>query len=407
MKKILGTQTVKDSFVVTLGMGISTVLSALSIFCIARILGPMPFGLYVSSLAIAVIVTDSLELAISNSLVKFAAANGKALSFIKYGFYLKLFLGLGLGSLMALGSQLLADLINPALSRPLLIVSSFIPVLFLYRFPRSLLQAKKRFVADSLIEVTTSFLRLVFILLFYFWLGLTVELALLAYVLGAFLTFIIGAKIISWKFLNQPITNSVKTSFFNFQKWLTLGFIIASIHGRIDTILLVRLSGPEAAGIYQAAFRFFMPVIQLSSALSLVFAPRFASFNSAEKDRRYLIKAAGLSLGLAILSLLLIPLSPWLVRLIFGFKYEASISIVQILALGFAAFLAGTPFSSHLIYSSQKIKVFFWLNLFQLIILTSLDFILMPRFGSLGAAWAMSITLIIINSFLVIFGLWK
>lgn len=407
MKHIFSSQTIKDSTVVTIGMGISTVLSALSIFLIARFLGPSGFGLYVSALAIAVIVTDSVELAISNSLVKFASGSDRPLSFIKYGFYLKLGLGLGLGLLLALISQPLANLIQAQLGQPLLITAAIIPVLFIVRFPRSVLQSQKKFLADSSIEVITSLLRLLFILGFYFLFGLTVNLALLAYLFGAASAFLIGAKLISWRFLNQPIDPSVKTAFFNFQKWLTLGFIIAAIHGRIDSVLLLRFSGPLATGIYQAAYRFFMPVIQLAAALSLVFAPRFASFDSYLKTRQYLGKAIKLSFSLAALSLLIIPLSPFLVDLIFGQKYLASVPSAKILSIGFAAFLAGAPFVSHLIYSAHRIKTFFLINLFQLLLLVSLDFYFMPRFGSLGAAWAMSLTLIIINSLIAVTALWK
>ena len=219
--------------------------------------------------------------------------------------------------------------------------------------------------------------------------------------------FLIGAWLISWQFLNQPVTASIKSAFFNFQKWLTFGFIVAAIHGRIDSVLLLRLSGSEATGIYQAAYRFFMPVIQLAGALSLVFAPRFASFDSKLKINQYLFKASALSFSLAALSLLMIPLSPVLVNLIFGAKYAASVATVKILSLGFAAFLAGAPFASHLIYSAHRTKIFFLLNVLQLLLLVSLDFYLMPRFGSVGAAWAMTITLIIINSLMAGVALWK
>lgn len=407
MKTIFASQTIKDSSIVTAGMGVSAVLSALSIFLIARFLGPSGFGLYVSALAVAVILTDSVELAISNSLVKFASGSDRPLSFIKYGFYLKLGLGTILGLLLALISRPLAQLIQPELTEALLVVAAFIPVLFLQRFPRSILQSGKRFLADSFLEVMTSLLRLLFILGFYFWLELSVNLALLAYVLGALGAFLIGARLISWQFINAPLTVSVKSAFFNFQKWLTLGFVVAAVHGRIDSVLLLRLSGAEATGIYQAAYRFFMPVIQLSGALSLVFAPRFAAFDSKLKINQYLLKASVLSFGLAILSLSMIPLSPVLVNLIFGSQYIASIPTMKILSLGFAGFLAGAPFASHLIYSAQRTKIFFIINVLQLLLLVSLDFYLMPRFGSVGAAWAMTLTLIIINSLMAAIALWK
>lgn len=405
MKRIFLSQTIKDSFVVTVSMGISTILSALSIFLIARFLGPSGFGLYVSALAIAVIMTDSVELAISNSLVKFASGSDKPLGFIKYGFYLKLKLGIGLGLLLILISRPLAALIQPELKPLLLIVSGIIPALFLSRFPRSVLQSQKRFITDSTIEFSTSLFRLLFILFFYYFFQLTVSLALLAYLLGALLAFLLGAAMISWQFLESEIDLSIKTAFFNFQKWMTLGFVVAAVHGRIDSILLLRLNGPEATGIYQAAYRFFMPAIQLAAALSLVFAPRFAGFDTAEKNKRYLFKAMSLSIGLAVLSLLIIPLSPLLVQLIFGFKYAASVPTAQVLAFGFAAFLAGAPLTAHLIYSTQRTKWFLAINVLQLILLISLDLFLMPKWGSLGAAWAMATTLIIINSLLAILAL--
>ncbi|MCX6816318.1 MAG: oligosaccharide flippase family protein [Candidatus Beckwithbacteria bacterium] len=402
MKQFFSSQTIKDSTVVTIGMGISTVLSALSIFFIARFLGPSGFGLYVSALAVVVIITDSLELAISNSLVKFAAGTDRPRAFIKFGFYLKLFLGLVLGLLFTFASQPLATLIQPQLKTPLLVASGIIPAVFLLRFPRSVLQAQKRFISDSVIDVSTNLLRLLFILSFYYFFHLTVELALVAYVLGALTAFLVGASLISWRFLASPLDVSVKRKFFNFQKWLTLGFIVAAIHGRIDSILLLRFSGPSATGIYQAAYRFFMPAIQLAAALSLVFAPRFASFDTGKKTRQYLTKATILSLSLACLSLAIIPLSPWLVNLIFGQKYNLSIPLVRILAFGFAAFLAGAPFTSHLIYSTHRTKLFLLINLCQLILLITLDFILMPLYGSYGAAWAITVTLVIINSVLAL-----
>lgn len=402
MKQFFSSQTIKDSAVVTISMGFSSVLSALSIFLIARFLGPAGFGLYVVALAITVIVVDSIELAISNSLVKFASGNDKPLSFIKYGFYLKLILGLSLGLLFALISQPLASIIQPQLKNSLFVAAWLIPVLFLVRFPRSILQSQKRFIADSVIEVVTSLLRLLFILSFYYYFHLTVELALVAYLLGALIAFFLGARLISWQFLSSQIDQNLRKKFFNFQKWLTLGFVVAAVHGRIDSVLLLRLGGADMTGFYQAAYRFFMPAIQLTAALSLVFAPRFASFDTYQKTKKYLGKAIKLSLGLAVLSLLMIPLSPFLVKLIFGFDYQPSIITAQILCLGFAAFLAGAPFAAHLIYSTHRTKLFFLINLFQLVLLVTLDLLLMPLYGSQGAAWAMTITLIIINSLLAV-----
>lgn len=398
MLEFLQTKTIKDTAVVTAGMALSTLLSAASIFLLARWLGPASFGLYATALAVAVIVTDALELAISNAIVKFSSRQGpEAAAFIHYGFKLKLRLGFLVGAGFALLSYLVADWIHPQLKLPLLVSALFVPVVFWSRFPRSLLRAQKRFLADSVLENITSSARLAGIGLFY-WLGkLTIIAGLAAYLGGNLAALAVGVFLIDWKFLKAKIEAKVKRQFFGFQKWLTLGFIVAAVHSRIDTVLLLKLVGPEATGIYQAAYRFFMPVIQLASVLSLVFAPRFASFPDLATSRIYLFKAVRLSLLIGAAVLVMIPLAAWLVQLIFGAEYLGAILPVQILAIGFFGFIAGAPWVSFLLYFAAKAKTFFYLNLVQLVLIVGLNLWLTPRFQAVGAALAASLTLLLTN----------
>ena len=404
MLEFLKTKTIKDSAVVSGGMVFSTLLSAATIFLLARWLGPGDFGLYAASLAIAVIVTDSLELAISGSVVNFGAKNN-ALSqkLIKYGLILKLALGLGLGILAAVLAKPVSGWINPALNQPFYLVALIIPLNFLMRFPRSVLQSQRRFWADSSLEVITSLGRFLSVAGFYFSGSLTVITGLWAYLSGAVAALMIGSALISWKFLKERIDQETRRHFFQFQKWLTIGFILAAIHGRMDTAILLKLAGPAATGIYQAAFRFFMPVMQLAAALSLVFAPRFASFVTRQEARIYLKKAAKLTLLLGLGVLLMLPLAPWLVSLIFGSAYSSAVLPARILSLGFALFIVMAPFTAYLIYSVNRTRVFALINFLQLLLLLILDYWLIPNFGAVGAAIASAVTLISVN--LLIMGL--
>ena len=242
-----------------------------------------------------------------------------------------------------------------------------------------------------------SLFRLLAIVGFYFTGLLTVSSALAAYILGALITFFIGSLMVSWKFLKAPITADTKSHFFSFQKWMTLAYVVAAIHGRIDNPLVLRLSSPETGGLYQAAYRFFMPALQLAAALSLVFAPRFASFTDLKTSRQYLFKAGRLTLALGLLVLAIIPLSSFAVNLIFGSQYSGSILPTQILSLGFVAFVAGSPYVAYLIYAAGKTKTFLLVNLLQLVLLVSLDVALVLEFGAIGPAAATSTTLITVN----------
>jgi len=135
---ITKTQTIKDAAIITLGMGFSTIFSAVSIFILARILGPTKFGLYSAALTIVVIIIDSLDLAINSSIIKFASSQSlQTDKYVKYGFNLKLFLGLTIGLLFALISQPLAAWLHPDLKQPLLVASLFIPIVFFTFAPLS------------------------------------------------------------------------------------------------------------------------------------------------------------------------------------------------------------------------------------------------------------------------------
>ena len=103
--------------------------------------------------------------------------------------------------------------------------------------------------------------------------------------------------------------------------------------------------------------------------------------------------------------LAIIPLSGFLVNLIFGPQYSGSILPTQILSLGFVAFVAGSPYVAYLIYAAGKTKTFLLVNLLQLVLLVSLDVALVPQFGAVGAAAATSTTLITVNILMAVLAL--
>jgi len=207
--------------------------------------------------------------------------------------------------------------------------------------------------------------------------------------------------------LTASIDSSSRSRFFHFQKWLTAGFILAAIHGRIDSAIVLKLAGPDMTGFYQAAYRFFMPAVQFTGALSLVFAPRFASFANQREARAYLFKAAKLTSILSLGVLLMLPLAPWLVGLIFGPAYAAAVAPARILSLGFALFVVSAPFTAYLIYSVNRTKVFALINLVQLSLLVGLDYWLIPRFGANGAAAAAAAALVTVNLLIILLALKK
>ncbi|KKT84778.1 MAG: Polysaccharide biosynthesis protein, partial [Candidatus Collierbacteria bacterium GW2011_GWA2_44_99] len=74
MKRIIGilkTQTIKDSFVISLGLGVSAVIGFIFTILLARSLGPINFGVYSALTALAAIIYSLGDMGISNSLINF------------------------------------------------------------------------------------------------------------------------------------------------------------------------------------------------------------------------------------------------------------------------------------------------------------------------------------------------
>ena len=390
------TQTAKDAGIVFGGQVLSTITSAIFFILIARFLGPEKLGIYSAAMAIVIVLADTVDLAINSSIVKFYhKENYKA--YWKFAFLLKMLAGFVFSILLFFGAGFLSEIMHQDLTIVLKVSSLLVFLIFFCRFPKAVFQAQKKFLSDALVDVATSALRLLLVLLLICFSALSVKSALWTQIISALGIGLIALKFIGMDFLKAKITPVVRKTFFSFHSWLTVGFILAAVHTRIDNLFLMRFSGPAMVGYYQAGYRFFMPIIQFSSVLSTVFAPRFASFEKEKQVKDYLKKTSLLSGGLALLVLIFIFFVPLIVKILFGAEYAPAVLPTQILAVGFAFFVFAVPFFSCLIYRRGETGFFALLNLLQLCLIVGFDLLLIPRFQAVGAASAASLTIIIIN----------
>lgn len=390
------TQTVKDTGIVFGGQVLSTLISAIFFILVARFLGPEKLGIYSMAMAIVIVLADTVDLAINSSIIKFYhQQNYKA--YWKFAFLLKLLAGFVFSILLFFSAGILSEIMHQDLTVVLKVSSLLVFLVFFFRFPKSVFQAQKKFLSDALIDVAFSSLRLLMLLLLIYFSALSVKSALWTQIISALGIGLIALKFTGVDFLKAKVTPVVQKTFFSFHSWLTVGFILAAVHSRIDNLFLMRFSGPAMVGYYQVGYRFFMPIVQFSSVLSTVFAPRFASFEKEEQVKAYLKKTSLLSGGLALLVLVFIFFVPIIVKILFGADYTPTVLPTQILAVGFAFFVFAVPFFSCLIYRRGQTGFFALLNLLQLCLIVILDLLLIPKFQAVGAASAASLTIIIIN----------
>ena len=162
--------------------------------------------------------------------------------------------------------------------------------------------------------------------------------------------------------------------------------IIAAFSARLDTFLNAALLSTREVGIYGAANQLVQIMPQLVSALGLVSAPKFASFQSNSQMLTYFKKFQLLCFGLCLLGLLTIPLSIYLIPVFFGPAYSSAIIPFVILFLGQLIFLFSIPVHHSIIFYFGRPDIFIWVSLGHLALIGGLGYYLISSFGITGAA---------------------
>ncbi|SNB51144.1 oligosaccharide flippase family protein [Thermoflexus hugenholtzii] len=162
--------------------------------------------------------------------------------------------------------------------------------------------------------------------------------------------------------------------------------ILGSLYARADSLLLLSLRGSVEAGFYSLAYRFYEAGLLLSNALAVALLPRLAREETpAHRARRLLGAYLALPLSMAIgMALLAEPL----IRLPFGPRYLPAVPMLRWLGLSWIpAFLSGLGSTVWISAGrSGRLLVVFALGA---AVNLSLNLILIPRWGGVGAAIAM------------------
>lgn len=225
---------------------------------------------------------------------------------------------------------------------------------------------------------------------------------------GVFVGMLVGtviSLIISWtcllRFIRPTFLYDSKTIFYYLRQGAPLGIaaLAALIYTHVDVLVLSKMLGDRAVGIYSAATPFTFGLIQLLSVPFVVAI--FPALTRIEKEsptrfRRGFYKSLGVialwSIPAAILGSILAPV---VIPLIFGQKYAQAIPILQILifSVPFMAFSA-------LLY---KVLIIFKKQMWYLVVSVCgagvdilLNILLIPLFHIYGAVYASILTQIIL-----------
>jgi len=124
-----------------------------------------------------------------------------------------------------------------------------------------------------------------------------------------------------------------------FGRWVMFSNISAFLFLTLDGLLIGKLLGAEALGVYQLGYQLaVMPMVQLGVLSNSVMFPTFSTLRHPREARRTFLKFMGLSWSVLLPAccFLAVCADP-VVWLLFGSKWNAVAPVVQILAWGGAA----------------------------------------------------------------------
>lgn len=391
---IFKTATFKQSQITIAGTIVNGLLGAAFYILMARFLGPSDFGLLIVSVATLTLIADIADFGTNTGLVRFVSANivsnkEKAWRFLKLSLEVKFAVWIVVLVLGIIFSPFVADKIfnKTELVMPLRLVMIGVGGALLFSFATSSLQAFQKYFTWSFVNIFTNFLRLLFIFLLFFYAQLNLTSGLLIYLVLPFfgfsltLVFIPAKKIFA---VSQEF--SVAKQFFKYNFWVAFFTIIAAISARLDTFLTARLLSAQEVGIYGAANQLVSVVPQIIGALGVVAAPKFAGFVNIKQMIEYFKKFQLMVLGLGLLGLLAIPLSFYVIPLLYGASYAETVLPFIVLLLAMLIFLISVPVHNSIIYYFGKPQVFVWVGIGHLIIISFLGYSLILSFGVVGAA---------------------
>jgi PST family polysaccharide transporter len=162
------------------------------------------------------------------------------------------------------------------------------------------------------------------------------------------------------------------------------------VYMKIDQVMLRQLGGPVAVGIYAAAAKiseiwYFLPVALSSSVLPALLRARAgeASKYDARLQQYYDLSAAAayaLSIPIALAA-------PWLVRMAYGVEFAAAGPILAVHIWSSIFVFLGVARGQWLV--NERLQRFYLIaTLAGAVTNVALNFLFIPRWGGLGAAWA-------------------
>ena len=372
---------------------------------LARYLGPENYGVINYAIAFACLFGFIASLGVDSLLVReLVKTPEKRDELMGTSFGLKLIGGLSAFVITA-AAAFLSE--TASLNRMLIVIFAFSFIIqainVVSSFFQARVEAKNNVRAQIIAGLISAALKMVFILV-----GANLAWLMLIFTLdGAWQAIIFvltyrakGYRLRSWRFDCDLARRLWRDS-----RLLMLSAAASFILLKIDQVMIGRMMGAEAVGLYAAAVKFveiwyFVPGVICASLFPAIVN---AKKTSLDLYRRRLHNFYVLMITIAVLiAVPTVILAPWAVNLLFGAAYAPAVLILQIYVWSGVGLFWGWAINQQLT-AENRTRTIFILNFSAMVLNIGLNLILIPALGLPGAAVATLISYFAIPALMVFF----
>lgn len=261
-----------------------------------------------------------------------------------------------------------------------------------YTFFNSRVQSLKNVKVQTLAVLFSAVLKIIVIVSFkgVIWLALAALIESIIISVGAVYFYRQkGYRLRAWTFNPALAKKIISVSWL-----LLLSSASALVYQKVDQVMVGRFLGNEAVGFYAVAAKlseiwYFIPGIICGSLFPAI-------VNAKKTDptlyQNRLKKLYRLMFFLALLIVFPLAVFSWPITvMIFGADYAASAPVLSIYAWSSLGFFLTTAINQALT-SENRLRIIFLINLLMMLVNVFLNYLLIPRLGLSGAAWATTIS---------------
>lgn len=389
--KIFKSKGLRQSFSITAGNMIGTSIAALAIILIIRILGPEKYAEFSVGFAIVLMLVRINDLGLNQSIIKFGAGTKKNSNknFI-YSYVLKrkLIISAIIFLIGLFFYETIADMLG--IAEPLIIFLSFsfgLATVY-YEYLLAVLQSLHLFTKTIFMNITQASIKLIAAGILFLIGATDVTRPYFWYIFATFIPVMFYKNILpKWFKVNFSLKDSViRKKIITLAGHASIGMLAAGIIENIDILFVQRNLTAYETGLYGGVSRIALFFAIAAYSVSSVLNARVTRYRSSEHLMSFFKKSFALSTIVLVSFIFFIPLAGPLIFYSIGPEYLSGKIILIILSASSFLTLAAIPFIATF-FALDADWYFSVSGILQLIIVLVGNFVFVPQYGLMGAAW--------------------